>query len=44
MDREGVYQRAWQLFKKRTAEKTSWGRNELATLMAECLEEALSQS
>ena len=43
MTSDSVYRRAWQLLKERIARKTGWGKNELATLMADCLEDAFNE-
>ena len=39
--RDRVYQRAWVLLQERILTKTGWGKNELASAMAECLQRAV---
>ncbi len=41
MTREEVYRRAWRLMAEAVKAKTGWGKNELAALMADCLQRAL---
>lgn len=39
-----TFEAAWFLFKDRVQTKTGWGKNELAALMAECLEQAVREA
>jgi hypothetical protein len=43
VSKEGVYQLAWLLLKGRIEQKTSWGRNELADIMKDCLLKAYDE-
>jgi len=39
--RNEIYRAAWRLLQKRLDRKNSWGKNEMHTLMYECLQDSI---
>lgn len=39
-----IYQRVLELFQERLDDKTSWGKNELKTALADCMQQAVKES